>query len=205
MSVHCGKGSQITASFVLFVLLSAATAGSDGQSAAVVDKAPADAAANDEFAHLARERGLVIPREAERVRYHASPSDPIQVTYIVHEPFPAKQIIKEISSRLTNAGWKPLKDDRLNSGVRSPHVRGWSQYVDETDGTLRDYWRWTAAWQDADGDLIEYALLYSRPFRSKHRMGDASISGNWMSAAKAHSNRDSVKRSRENAAKSGQR
>ena len=61
-------------------------------------------------------------------------------------------------------------------------------------------------WQDEQGqDLIEYTLLYSRPFRMKGPLSDVSINGNWMSAAKAQADRDFVKRARENAAKRGQR
>jgi hypothetical protein len=199
-----GKRFQVTASCVLFSLLATATAESRAQSAAPVNTAQADAASNGKLVLSAREKGLVVPEEADRVSYHVNPGGSIQVSYLVHEPFPAKQIIKEINSRLASAGWKPVSEVRSSARSTVSRLRHWSQYVDDAGGTLRDYWRWTAAWQNANGDLIEYAMSYSRPFRSKVRMSDASISGNWIAAAKAQSDRDSVKRARENTAKAGQ-
>jgi hypothetical protein len=204
MSSSRGKGSRTTATFVLFVLLGTATGSTEGQSAPATDSAPADAAANATFALSAKNKGLEIPQGAERVRYRANPGDCIQVSCIVHEPYPAKRAIKEISSRLTNAGWKPFKANWLNPTANSPQVRRWSQYVDETGGELRDYWMWRAAWQDDKGDLIEYAIGYSRPFRSKDRLSEASISGSWTSAAKAKSDREIAKRAGESAPKSGE-
>jgi hypothetical protein len=205
MSSGRGKGSRTTATFVLFVLLGTATGSSEGQSAAAPDNAAADAAANATFPLLEKDRELGIPQGAERVRYRANPGDWIQVSYTVHEPYPAKRAVKEISSRLTNAGWKPLKGYWLNPAANSPQIGRWSQYVDETGGELRDFWMWKAAWQDDKGNLIEYALWYSRPFRSKGRLSEASISGSWTSAAKAKSDRDIAKRAGESAPKSGQR
>jgi hypothetical protein len=204
MSSRRGQTLRVTAS-ALFALLVAATAVSRAQSAAPAHAAQADAATNGKLALSAKEKGLVIPQEADRVSYHANPSGSIQVSYVVHEPFPAKQIIKEIDSHLASAGWKPVSEARFIPRSTVSRLRHWSQYVDDAGGTLKDYWRWTAAWQNANGDLIEYAMSYSRPFRSKVRMSDASISGNWMSAAKAESDRDSIKRAREHTAKGGER
>lgn len=161
--------------------------------------------ANENFALLAKENGLFVSSDAERLTCQAKPGEWVEVSFVLHESFPGRQVISDIRSHLTNAGWKPLTEDWLKPGTSSPHTRGWSQYVDETGGALRDYWMWQSAWQDDKGDLIQYSLRYSRPFRSKVRLSDVSINGNWMSAAKAQADRVSVKRSRDNAAKSGQR
>jgi hypothetical protein len=174
----------------------------NGQSRVAASDSPTP---NENVAFLAKEKGLFVSSDAERLTCQAKPGESIEVSFVLHESFPGRQVISEIRTHLTNAGWKPLKEDWLNPGTSSPRTKGWSQYVDETGGALRDYWMWKSTWQDAKGDLIQYSLRYSRPFRSKVQLSDVSIHGNWMSAAKAQADRDSVKRSRDNVAKSGRR
>jgi hypothetical protein len=174
----------------------------NGQSRVVANDSPT---ANENFALLAKENGLFVSSDAERLTCQAKPGECIEVSFVLHETYPGRQVISEIRTHLTNAGWKPLTEDWLNPRTSSPRGSGWIQYVEETGGALRDYWMWQSAWQDAKGDLIRYSLRYSRPFRSKVRLSDVSINGNWMSAAKAQADRDSVKRARHNATKSGQR
>jgi hypothetical protein len=205
--MSCGRGnrSRTTATFALIVLLGTATNGSAAQSAAAPDRALSEAVPQGTLALQAKEKRLEISQEAEHVSYHANTGDGIQVSYFVHESFPGKRIIEEIRSRLTNAGWKPFATDSSNATANSLHTRGWRLYVDETDGQLRDYWTWKSAWQDDKGDLLEYIVSYSRPFRSKERLSEASVSGSWTSAAKATADREAAKRARESAANHGQR
>ena len=205
MNMSRSRLSPLTVGVVLIVLLISAPKSCTAQSVAAAKAFSSPAAANDKCALLAKEKGLVVSSDADRLTCQAKPGEWIQVSFVVHESYPARQIISEIKSQLTHAGWKPLKEDWLNPGISSAPARGWSQYVEETGGTLRDYWTWKAGWQNANGDLIEYTLLYSRPFRTKGPLSDVSINGNWMSAAKAQADRDFVKRARENSAKRGER
>jgi hypothetical protein len=174
----------------------------NGQSCFAANDLPT---ANENLALLAKGKGLFVSSDAERLTCQAKPGESIEVSFVLHEAFPGQQVISDIRTHLTNAGWKALKEDWLNPGTSSPHTREWSQYVEETGGTLRDYWMWKSAWQDAKGDLIQYSLRYSRPFRSKVGLSDVSINGNWMSAARVQADRDSLRRARDNAAKSGRR
>jgi hypothetical protein len=191
--------SRMTATCVLFVLLSAAV-----REIQRADGARADLAPKARFALSARDQELDIPRYAEHVSYRATSVDSIQVSYSVPESYPAKRSIDEISSRLENAGWSPAKDRSIDSATNMPRAGRWSQYVDESDGQLRDYFSWRAAWHDAKGNRIEYVISYSRPFRTKGPLSEASITGSWTSAAKAQSDSELAKRARESASERGQ-
>ena len=174
----------------------------DRQARVVANDSPT---ANGDLALLAREKGLFVSTDADRFACQAKPGAWIEVSFVLHESFPGRRVMSDIRTHLAGTGWKPLKEDWFNPGTSSLHRTGWSQFVDEAGGALRDYWMWKAAWQDAKGDVIQYSLVYSRPFRSKVGLGDVSINGNWMSAAQAQANRDSMSRARDNGAKSGPR
>jgi hypothetical protein len=205
MNALCGIRSRLTVWVVLLALFTAAPKCGNGQSDAAADDSQIDRPANNKFALLVKETGLFVSNDAERVAWQANAGEWLRVSFVLHESYPGRQVISAIRSHLTNGGWTPLKENSLNAGMSSSPAMGWSQCVDETGGKLRDYWIWKAAWQDANGDLIEYSLRYSRPFRSKVGLGDVSISGHWMSAAKLQADRELAKRARDNAARSGPR
>jgi hypothetical protein len=47
----------------------------------------------------------------------------------------------------------------MNPGSENSHVRGWMDYVDGTKGDVRVL-VWTAAWDNSNGDRVEYWLKY---------------------------------------------
>ncbi len=109
----------------------------------------------------------------------------------LHESYPGRQIISEIESQLTNAGWKPLKEDWLKSGdivaarERMEPIRGRNR---RNAPRLLDVEVRLAGRQ---GRLESNTPCCTRVRSgSKVRLSDVSINGNWMSAAKAQADRD---------------
>jgi hypothetical protein len=55
-----------------------------------------------------------------------------QIIYHLQSEYPADDALRTISVCLKNLGWEPLKEDWLNPGLPSSHVRGWTYFEDET-------------------------------------------------------------------------
>jgi hypothetical protein len=147
-------------------------------------------------ARVAKEKGLYIPKHTQKLGYVTGLRQRAQVFYVVHEPYPAKQLLKEIESSLKGGSWKPLKEDWLNPGMPSSLVSGWSDHGDGTSGTLMHVWIWTAQWENANGVLIEYTLRYVRPWRAKDDLSDVRVNASWLSAAEARATRDTIPKAR---------
>ena len=103
---------------------------------------------------------LIVPPEARSVQRGHAAYGSFFVSYALTERFPARNALKRIKSTLKRLGWLPLKDDWLNPGLPSSHLRGWTHFVDITSGTPRQVHQWAAQWQDLSGNVVTYSLRY---------------------------------------------
>lgn len=105
-------------------------------------------------------KSLIVLSGATDIRY-AKLSGTDQVSYNLGEPFPAKQALAQISSRLSADGWTPLKEDVFNPGMPTSFVRGWTTASDKT--SRQEIRHWLAYWKNTGGDILLCALQYRYP------------------------------------------
>lgn len=90
-----------------------------------------------------------------------------QLQYKLAESYPAKPALSRISKELQSQGWKPLKEDYLNPGLPSSHVRGWTHFLDGSRQPVLEVRQWMADWTNARGDVLRYGLEYRWPEKGK--------------------------------------
>ncbi|MGD0215647.1 MAG: hypothetical protein ABSB87_20685 [Terriglobales bacterium] len=86
-----------------------------------------------------------------------------QIIYHVQSEYPADNVLSTISARLKKLGWEPLREDWLNPGLPSSHIRGWTYFEDETTKPATSVRAWGAQWENGDHDILEYSLEYRCP------------------------------------------
>src|SRR5437899_2991897 len=67
------------------------------------------------------------------------------VKYLVSVPYPANEVIAQISNELQLRGWQPVDDDLAIQGEKNSHVTGWQTALD-ADGAFM--YRCIADWVD---------------------------------------------------------
>lgn len=93
-----------------------------------------------------------------------------QLGYQANVEYPADSIISCISKKLSESGWRPLKEDFWNPGLPSSHVRGWTQFTDATVHPEATVDQWASQWENATGDVVWYSLRYVYPPGDRHRL-----------------------------------
>jgi len=126
---------------------------------------------------------LIVLDGATQVRRDPGAYWSFHVAYALKEKHPASNAIQQISSRLEALGWRPLKDDWLNPGLPSSHVRGWTDFTDGTRTPVHRVHRWGAQWQDESGNIVDYTLDYSYPESGTQDLQSLWIDGAWYPAA----------------------
>ena len=126
---------------------------------------------------------LIVLDGATDVRRDPGAYWSFHVAYAIKEAHPASTAIQQISSRLKALGWTPLKDDWLNPGLPSSHVRGWTDFIDGTRTPMHHVHRWGAQWQDESGNIVAYNLDYSYPESGPQDLQSLWINGSWYPAA----------------------
>ena len=102
---------------------------------------------------------LVAPPKArELVRQKEHGMDTVQ--YRVTEPYPADATLSFIRSAVEARGWRTLKEDFLNPGLPSSHVKGWGTVIDGTVTPNQTRHSWHAQWTNRHGDMLLYHLDY---------------------------------------------
>ncbi len=102
---------------------------------------------------------MVIVPHAVHIQRHKLDSG-VQLTYQIRASYPAQNVLHTINTRLHALGWKPLRDDFLNPGLPSSHVRGWLYYEDHATQPYTSVRVWQADWQDAEQEVVTYRLEY---------------------------------------------
>jgi hypothetical protein len=72
-------------------------------------------------------------------------------------------VLRTISTRLEQAGWQPLKEDWLNPGLPTSHVRGWVYFEDSTTQPSTSVRGWNGDWKNSAHDILTYMLEYRCP------------------------------------------
>jgi len=106
-----------------------------------------------------------VPKQAKEVRYYTRPSN-YQVSSEIVACFPAASVIDELVNHMAGKGWKRLEFDFLNpkSKVKLNHAKPyhslamkWGHYSTKD---AMDIYQWVDDWQDLDGNIIRYGLMY---------------------------------------------
>jgi hypothetical protein len=103
---------------------------------------------------------IVVPADAYDVRSETKTDGRVEVTYRVHEPFPADGLLARIRGALPAPAWQPLEHDWLNPDNPSSLQTGWSDFLDGTKSPTKRVHAWTAQWRDAQGNVVFYGLSY---------------------------------------------
>jgi len=126
---------------------------------------------------------LFVLEGARDVRQNNGAVGSYHVTYALSEKHPAGNAIRRISSQLEVLGWQPLKEDWLNPGVPSSHVRGWTDFIDATRRPTQHVHQWSAQWQDDSGNLVMYFFRYAFPENGPADLDSLSVIASWYPAA----------------------
>jgi hypothetical protein len=84
------------------------------------------------------------------------------VSYVLNAPYPAAEVLTAIKRQIP-AEWTPRTESYLNPGIPTSHVRGWSSYGDLTTKPSSWAYQWMSEWEDRDGDILTYTLVYRSP------------------------------------------
>jgi hypothetical protein len=106
---------------------------------------------------------LIILNNAEKPFYDIRDGGSIQLSYKIKEEYPATSVIKQLSAQLEANGWKLLKEDYLNPGLPSSHVKGWSDFEDATRPPTKIVHSWMGDWEDKYGNIVRYVFIYEYP------------------------------------------
>ena len=119
---------------------------------------------------------LIVLKGASNVHYHKVYGQD-QISYKIFNKHPAKDTISELNTRLESKGWKPLKENWLNPGVPTSHIRGWVSYIDGTTNPELKVHSWHSDWKNENKDILTYALMYSYPNKGKPNMSELNVIG----------------------------
>lgn len=136
----------------------------------------ANAASRQELAKLPT--CLMVPDGARDVYPSFERDGRISVTYTLNTPYPADHILSSIEEALRGAGWTPLLEDFLNPGLRSSHVRGWTQFGDASRPPPTEVHQWLGDWTDSSGNVLVYALQYRSQFDASKQLGGTPDNAN---------------------------
>ena len=137
------------------------------------------------LAALAKEKHLVVPKNAERVNYsNWSGGVAVGVSYFVREPYPAKMTLAGIQENLAKAKWMPLEIDWADPNLYlSRHKgKGWVKSEGPDGSETAD---WFEQWRSPDGEVVIYILEYQSGKGRKDGMDRVTVLGNWYSRDEA--------------------
>ena len=122
---------------------------------------------------------LAVPENAKNVSRLVAPDKSIHVSYELAQEYPAMQTIEHISTRLVRFGWEPLRNDWLNPGITSSHIRGWTEHVDATETSPSRRLTWRGQWKDRIGNVVEYTFMYDIPPKGRQSLDLMRVHGTW--------------------------
>ncbi len=102
---------------------------------------------------------LILLPKASEIRF-SELGGTYQLSYKIMTDYPAKASVAAVSSELTQRGWRPLDDDYLNPGLKSSHVRGWSNFDAPHLKPPQTIHQWLADWENRNGDVLRYGFIY---------------------------------------------
>jgi hypothetical protein len=89
-------------------------------------------------------------------------ADGAGVEYEVSVPYPSEPVLAFITAHVP-ADFHPRKEDFMNPGIPTSHVRGWTSYGDLTTQPPSWVHHWAGEWEDSAGNILSYDLMYRSP------------------------------------------
>ena len=120
-------------------------------------------------------KAFIMFKNAEGTFYDLRDEGAIQFSYRLKEGYPATSVLTQISTQLEGAGWQPLKEDFLNPGLPSSHVKGWSYFEDASSPPTKVVYQWMGGWEDKHGNIVTYILRYEYPKNEKKDLSHLQI------------------------------
>jgi hypothetical protein len=112
-----------------------------------------------------------VPADAYNVRSEAKADGRVEVTYRVHEPFPADGLLARIRGALPAPEWQPLQNDWLNPDNPSSHQVGWgAPFIDGRKSPAKRVHAWNAQWRDTHGNVVFMDSATIQPSRAQTRL-----------------------------------
>jgi hypothetical protein len=139
------------------------------------------------------EGALIVHPLAKNVEY-AEFLGSGHLTYKIAVPYPADTVLQFIAKELSEKGWRPLREDFLNPGLPSSHVRGWTQYADATREPHETVHQWLAQWQNEAQELVWLSIQYRYPESKPPQLKTAEVFLAFSPAAIAKRMKEDAKR-----------
>lgn len=105
---------------------------------------------------------LFVAKEARGVNAwqdRGGPSDNLGVRYSVRTPYPAAELVADVSERLAKQGWNPIPARGKESGTPTDSP-GWRSGPDDYGRPTAEVFRWESRWRNEAGDQAQYTLTY---------------------------------------------
>jgi len=113
-----------------------------------------------------------LPTNAKKIEY-SKIGGSFQSNWRVDMCFPAREVINNMATTMSQRGWKRLGYDIFNSSKssRAGISPDWSYFIDSTRKQEEDVWQLIDDWEDGSGNFIRYLLMYrtKRESKSKER------------------------------------
>jgi hypothetical protein len=132
---------------------------------------------------------LILLPKATEVRYYELGGS-FQLTYKIATEYPAADLIATISNQLKQGNWQPLKEDYLNPGLSSSHVRGWTSFQDGTKKPPQIVHQWLADWENQAGEVVRYGFRYQYESGKTKDLKDLAVIAIFMPASLAKQTRE---------------
>jgi hypothetical protein len=102
------------------------------------------------------EKSLWVPKNAQIIE--RSHQGFYRISYSAHACYPAEAVIADMVTTMTAKGWRRLDYGPLNPTVPlSPKLGTWNRGLDRN---YRLGYGWMEAWEDREGNLIDYRFEY---------------------------------------------
>ena len=111
---------------------------------------------------------IVLPQAEGMKTFYVRGVD--KAVYRIQADFPADKVLKEISDRLQQQGWKPRDTLFLYPEIPTGTKQGWTFYEQSKNNRGWMVYEWSTDFQDKDGNIAGYALQYRDPIL-KYRKG----------------------------------
>jgi hypothetical protein len=115
-----------------------------------------------------------IPPDAQNVR-NVSRQGMSEVAYEIAMPYPAARFICELDNAIGHGGWRALREDFLNPGTPTSHVRGWNDFINGVKKPQTHEHVWSGSWLSDDSELLLYWLEYEYPEGAKPDFGTLRV------------------------------
>ena len=115
---------------------------------------------------------LFVPVNARTDKYYTLQGT-YQVIYTVPEAFPGSQYVKELVNNMSARGWRRLKEDFLNPGLKHSWARPGQvemQFGSWVEGKDKRVYLWMEDWEDAKKNIVRYDIKYIAREDSKGRI-----------------------------------